>query len=298
MVRIIWTEKRIREEAKKYKRRYEFMEACYAGYKMALRIGILDEILPIHKGKTRKMKCPKKWTFSHLKEVSQKYDYRSDFLKGDRNAYGAARVFGVLDLLFENKPNKGYKKRIIDRPVESPQDIGWKIYWTKERIIEEGRKYNTRLEFKNSCINGYQYAIKNKCLDEIFKDKPNKGYQKKRISKGVKSKSASGHRVYWTEERIIKMVSTWKGTLKSLCIKYPGLSCTIERLKLRPKICEIRSRIYDSIPREQIESDARKYTTRSEFRKHSPYTYCAARHQKIMDELFPVLNPRKSNNKQ
>ena len=81
-----------------------------------------------------------------------------------------------------------------------------KRVWTKEKIIEEGRKYNTRLEFKNSCITAYKYALMLKYLDEIFKDSPNMGYQKSRIAKGKKENTATGHRIYWTEERIIKIV--------------------------------------------------------------------------------------------
>jgi hypothetical protein len=287
MGRIIWTEIKIREEAKKFKNRTEFWTVHRAGYIMAVRLGILDEIFPIHKGKRIILKRPQKWTLSHLKEVSKKYDYRSDFMKGNTSAYEAARIHDLLDLLFEDKPNKGYKRKIIDRPFEPPKKQGMPFYWTKERIIEEGRKYDTRLELKSSCFIVYQYALKKKCLDEIFKNKPNKGYQKPRIAKGKKSNSASGHRIYWTEERILKMVSTWKGSFKSLCRKYSGLSCSVYRLRLGPKIRAIRSRIYDSVPREQIEAEARKYTSRSEFRSHSPHTYYAARHQNIIDELFP-----------
>jgi len=293
MDRIIWTEKKIIEEAKKYRNRSEFSVACYRGYYMARRLGIIDEILPLHIGRRRIMKRPKKWTLSYLKEVSHKYDYRGDFMKENAYAYEAARIYGLLDILFEDKPNKGFKRRKQDIHLLPLQKVGRPTYWTKEKIIEEGRKYNTRLEFKNSCISAYQYAVKKRCLDEIFKDKPNKGYQKFRIAEGEKSDSLRSHSMYWTEERIIKTVYTWKDSLKSLCREYPGFSSSIDRLKLRPKIKEIRSRLYDSIPREQIEADAKKYASRKEFREKSSLNYWAARHYNIIEELFPRKKVKK-----
>lgn len=230
MKRIVWTEKRIIEEAKKFNNRTEFNRKCNGGYKMAIRLGIIDDIFPSHQGR-RVMKSPKK----------------------------------------PGRPSR----------------------WTKEKIIEEGRKYNTRLEFQKSCISGYLNAVRSGCLDEIFKDKPNLGYQKPRMAKGKKSNTATGHRKYWTEERVWQIASTWQGSLTSLNKKYPGFNRTLDRQGLRPKLKEMRSRMYNSVPREQIEADAKKYACRTEFREQSPRTYWAAYYQNILDEVLPEKKRRK-----
>ena len=292
MKRIVWTEKRIIEEAKKFNNRTEFNRKCNGGYKMAIRLGIIDDIFPSHQGR-RVMKSPEKWTVSSLKEISKKYDYRSDFEKDNKNAYNAACVYGIVDLLFEDKPNKGYKRKNIDKPIVPPKKPGRPSRWTKEKIIEEGRKYNTRLEFQKSCISGYLNAVRSGCLDEIFKDKPNLGYQKPRMAKGKKSNTATGHRKYWTEERVWQIVSTWQGSLTSLNKKYPGFNRTLDRQGLLPKLKEMRSRMYNSVPREQIEADAKKYACRTEFREQSPRTYWAAYYQNILDEVLPEKKRRK-----
>ena len=231
---------------------------------------------------------PAKWTFHNLKKVVKKYDYRSEFKAKDGSAYESARIHNLLDLLFEDKPNQGFMCKRQCKANLTCKKRKSKKYWTKERIIEEGLKYDSRLEFKKSHITAYKYALCQGYLDEIFKDKPNLGYQKARIAKGKISDSTTGHRKYWTEDRVIKKVSTWKGSLTKLCKKYPGLTATIDRLGLRPKISEIRNSIYDSMPREQILADAKKYTSRHEFRKRSFVSYCAARNQNILDELFPL----------
>ena len=92
MKRIVWTEKRIIEEAKKFKNRTEFWTVHRAGYIMAVRLGILDEIFPIHKGKRIILKRPQKWTLSHLKEVSKKYDY----IVGLQGRYYYPCIFAAL----------------------------------------------------------------------------------------------------------------------------------------------------------------------------------------------------------
>ena len=43
-----------------------------------------------------------------------------------------------------------------------------KGYWTKEKVFEKAREYNTRKEFSKGCATAYQVARKNKWLDELF----------------------------------------------------------------------------------------------------------------------------------
>lgn len=297
MGRIYWTKERIIEVAKNYDSLSKFNVNHRQAYNYAKKDGYLYELFKKRKKKPTKPISKTMWTLESLKEFVKDCRFRSDLLKKNSAAYSYASKHKLIDILFEDKPNKGYK-RAGDYKYASGLKNGSKLYWTKERIIEEGRKYDTRLEFKKSCITAYMRAMCEGYLDEIFKDKPNLGYQKAITAKGKKRNSTTGHRKYWTEEKVLETISKWQGPLRALCRKHSGLNATIERLKLRPKVKEIRNRIFESIPREQIEADAKKYSSRYEFRKHSFHTYRAAQQRQLLDELFPRYIPKNAQAKE
>lgn len=41
-------------------------------------------------------------------------------------------------------------------------------YWTKERVFEEARKYETKNAFRKGCMSAYLYAHRNKWIDEMY----------------------------------------------------------------------------------------------------------------------------------
>ena len=66
-------------------------------------------------------------------------------------------------------------------------------YWTKERVFEEARNYQTRGEFKKGNPTAYQVARKNGWLDEM--------------DWFIEGKRPDG---YWTKERVFEKAREYK----------------------------------------------------------------------------------------
>lgn len=94
-----------------------------------------------------------KWNKETITEEAKKYKTRNEFRKGNQTAYYASINLGLIDgfywLTSRNRVKKGY----------------WTI---KENVINEAKKYNSRLEFQKKCSAGYENARKNNYLDEMF----------------------------------------------------------------------------------------------------------------------------------
>lgn len=283
------TDEQIIEEVKKYDSRAEFRNSHPGMYKTAYKRGIMDLIFPPKKKKVKK-KTPTKWNEEKLRRAVEKYDYRGDFYKGNKNAYVAAFRRGMIDILFENKPNRGYKPRT---KTENDQR-GKKVFWTKKRIFDEGRKYKTRQDFKKACYGAYHCAVLKGYLDDIFRKKPNNGYIMVSKSKALEESNITGTRNYWSEERILRELLEYP-SLRVYCGTFPGASSFINRNNLRSKIKEYRIRAYDEVmTNEDIKAEAAKYATISEFRKCSCFAYNSARHRGLLKDFY--LNKKTSGN--
>ncbi len=100
----------------------------------------------------------KPFTYEECYEIAKKYKRRSDFKKGDGSAYRKAKVSGWLD-------------DYTWLPLPTEHSPGW---WTKERVLEESKKYKTTREFYLNAQSAYVRARKNGWLKEItwlLKDK-------------------------------------------------------------------------------------------------------------------------------
>ena len=120
------------------------------------------------------------WTKKALQEEANKYETRREFQKNNLNAYSQAVSKRLLDELFKNHSNNGYSEN---------QKISG--YWTKERLQDEVNKYETRDEFKRNSVGAHTSSLRQKLLDELFKNHSNDGYTEKAVRRG-----------YWTKERI------------------------------------------------------------------------------------------------
>lgn len=85
-----------------------------------------------------------KWDKETTLEESKKYRTYGEFLQGSPSAYQAAKRYKWFDsitwLVYEQMPNG---------------------YWTKERVIEESKKYSSRHEMEEGCPAAYSAALKN-----------------------------------------------------------------------------------------------------------------------------------------
>lgn len=89
-------------------------------------------------------------------EEAKKYSSRTEFKQKSSGAYAAAHRYGWIEDMnwLKSKNVKGVER----------EKRKWK---TKEIIIEESKKYSSRTDFKKKSNKAYEYARKNKWLDEM-----------------------------------------------------------------------------------------------------------------------------------
>jgi hypothetical protein len=94
--KIYWTFEKCKDEAIKYKTRYEFQKNCGSAYNSALKNKWLDMICT-HMIKTQKPTSY--WTYERSKDEAIKYKTRYEFQKKSNGAYSAAYRKKWLDLI-------------------------------------------------------------------------------------------------------------------------------------------------------------------------------------------------------
>ena len=200
---------------------------------------------------------------------------------------------------------------------------GIPIRWTKEKCIEEAKKYNTRSEFSIGSSGAYAATHRNQWQDEVCKDleevtKPN-GYwskaqcileakkytSRKEFSKGTASaynaclthgwlEEACSHMEelhkpanYWNKERCAK-VSKKYTSRKEFALAESSVYSTAARAGWLDEICDhmvrkLKPQGYWS--EELCAIEAKKYTSRSEFMKNSGAAYTASWKKGWLDEI-------------
>lgn len=86
----------------------------------------------------------------HVIEESKKYKTRTAFFKGCHAAYDYTNEHNLWDKMLWIK-----MKRVKNG------------YWTKERVINEGKNYQTKIDFKKGSSTAYSIATKNKWINEM-----------------------------------------------------------------------------------------------------------------------------------
>jgi hypothetical protein len=154
-----WTLERCKEDALKYKIKYEWQKAIGGGYFAADKNGWLD-VCCAH------MTSPRKpngyWTLGLCTEDALKYKTRYEWAAAAGGSYLAARKNGWLDVCCAHV----YKTRNLPG------------YWTLEMCKEDALKYKTKNEWQKACGGGYLAARKNGWLDKCCTHMP-KHAQKK-----------------------------------------------------------------------------------------------------------------------
>ena len=150
-----------------------------------------------------------------------------------------------------------------------------KGYWAiKENVITESKKYSTRTEFKKSSGNAYNSATLNGWIDEMpwldtHNRKHPKGYWKDRNNIMKEAKK------YSTKEEFKK------GNLTAFLAAYRyGFIDEMEWLAQR------KQHKWGYWTYENIEKEALKYNTKTEFFKKNQTAYRAALKLGIIDDFF------------
>lgn len=169
-----WTKAEVETEAKKYNSRSEFRRANQGAYAFALNNGLLDNVCA-------HMKPLVFWNIFELMAVARKYDNLQAFRKSEPEAYNYATKSQLLKLATSH----------MARHV---------IQWTKELVLEEAAKHNSRGMFQAAASGAYKHADKYGYMDEACAHMPDPeyGFSKEKLSRlyHLKIKFVNGLTLY------------------------------------------------------------------------------------------------------
>ncbi len=178
-----WTKPRIVKAAKKYKRRSDFRKNDNRAYNAARRLKILDRVCGHMLVVQRYAGF---WTYEKLKKEALKYETRSEFSAKNNSAYQQVYIQGLKNDLLSH----------MELKIEHGK-------WTKKKVLELAKGFETVMEFKNQHGGAYAYAFKQGFLKELKKD-----------FKVIRRDSLS-----WTKKEILKTAYKCK-TRKEFYTKY------------------------------------------------------------------------------
>ena len=110
-IKIKWTKKALQKEANKYITRGDFQKYNPSAYNSAVDKKIIDELFKNHynNGYSEKQQVKGYWTEEILQKEINKYQTRVELKKNNIKAYDAACAKKLLDKLFSNHINNGFK---------------------------------------------------------------------------------------------------------------------------------------------------------------------------------------------
>ena len=141
---IKWTKEKVIEESRKYHYKGEFCNGSPRAYNVAKEEGWLEEMIWIKE----KRKPTNYWTRERVFEESRKYNNRKDFNANAKTACILATQNGWIK----------------DMTWLKPLPLGHISEWTREKIIEESKKYTSKSEFAEKSQTAYHHACKDKTL--------------------------------------------------------------------------------------------------------------------------------------
>lgn len=97
-----------------------------------------------------------KWDYESVKTESKKYTSVKDWLKNSPGSYSRAQKSGWLQELSEHMTRKIYPNG----------------YWTKERVLNDAQKYNSRSIWQKESSSAHTMAKRNGWYDEAVKHMP------------------------------------------------------------------------------------------------------------------------------
>ena len=149
-----WTLERLKAEAAKYQTRMEFNERASGAYSAARQRKLLDEVCAHMLSATR----PRGYwdNKERVLDAAKKFETRAKFTKGNGSAYYAAIRNGWLDEVCAHM-----------RQGKTPNGT-----WTKQRLMQEARRFTTRKEFVRLASGAYSAAHRKGWLDKVCAHMP------------------------------------------------------------------------------------------------------------------------------
>lgn len=139
-------------------------------------------------------------------------------------------------------------------------------YWTVERLKEEASKFKTRNEFRKGNVGAYRSAVKKKVLDEVFVNLPSKNVE------------------IWTKERCLAEAAKYP-TLTALKNVLPG---AYEKIR-KKKWLVTRVRVQSEWSLKRVREAAKKYSSRSDFKKAEPEAYAWGIKRYSLKQIAPHI---------
>ena len=301
-----WSKERCYETAQQYTTRAEFLQNDASAYRIAQRNGWLEDVCGHMHRLVREVGY---WTKPRLATIAKKYSTRNDFHLHDDSAYRAAQARGLLDEICGHM-----EYQVLPRN-----------YWTKERIIEEAKKYSTRGEFQKGAggawgraqVEGWLdevcvhmetvdhgwlhciYAITNQRLNKAYIGLTRQAFDVRMEQHRSSGNTTNSSTIIGESDTQYEQLTPYAYTVNDIGDKENELidryvSAGWEVLNSQKQIGKVGTQTRWNYQRCSEEAD--KYRTRTEFRRQSPKAYNAAKRHGYLDELcVHMIEERKPN---
>ena len=297
------------EESKKYSSRVAFSKGSYGAYRVSKKNGWLDEMTWLNRKNIYKdpVDCVHKYHFVNENAVyigrtiypelrdkqhrTMGKDSVNRFAKEHNTEIPKMEIIEDKLTVIEGAKREAYWEkyyRINGFSMINVQPCGslglmCKGKWSKEKCFEEAKKYKTRSEFQKNASHAYHKSIEHGWIDEMdwfpknrthpngywrnkenFLKEANKYGSKKELEKNNLAAYAAGLKygyfkdVKWKYERKVLPIGYWKN-------------------------------------KEHVMEEAKKYTSRNEFRKGNQSAYWAAHKYGYINEINWFKNGRKKS---
>lgn len=182
--KIIWTENKILEEAKKYEKKYDFYKKSPGAYAAALRLNIINKI--------QWSNPPFRWTKEKAIEEAKKYKNRKDLCNKKNGLYNFLNKNKLLDNVFpivimtKEKAIEISKQFVFLKDFREKEKTLYRLCQTKkwlneftwlkrknmkqmtdEECLEISKKYNIKNDFMKHASKAYNYAKNNNLLKKM-----------------------------------------------------------------------------------------------------------------------------------
>ena len=297
------------EESKKYSSRVAFSKGSYGAYRVSKKNGWLDEMTWLNRKNIYKdpVDCVYKYHFVNENAVYigrtiypelrdeqhriRKNDTVNKFAKEHNTEIPKMEIIEDKLTVIEGAKREAYWEKYYRNNgfsminVQPCGSLGLmcKGKWSKEKCFEESKKYKTRSEFQKNAGQAYHISIEKGWIEEMvwfpknrihpngywrnkenFLKEANKYGSKKELEKNNLAAYAAGLKygyfkdVKWKYERKVLPIGYWRN-------------------------------------KEHVMEEAKKYTSRNEFRKGNQSAYWAAHKYGYIDEINWFKNGRKKS---
>jgi len=284
-----WVKQLVQDEALKYKTRSEFQKNSPNAESAARRYGWLDDVCS-HMPVIRK----NEWKLEEIKEIASKYSKKIDFRVNENAAFlWAKRRKWIDDVCSHMKQNTHWKNK-------------------KNEVHQEALKYETRGEFCSKSERYYEIARRNKWLNEMCSHMYYVGNKFKRLVYVYEfddnsvyvgltfndKKRSKSHKTQSSSPVYQHYLSTKLNPTKKLITDYIDY---LDAMRIEGEIVEEYKKNGWNIlntsktgglggnnllwPKEKVIEIAKKYSTRSEFRKNEPLAWNAVSRNKWYNDV-------------